>query len=129
MKYGYLFLAIPFLIPAVSASAAVSNDSSGVCYKFENDQVVQKDVCLISFVGGQGEGFWNLKVNNETYELYEHDESYKKYGQHYFKLNGQPAESYYRNPNHYAVSYDYDDDYDYLSCYKSESDEICYKTN
>lgn len=62
---------------------------------------------------GQGEGFWDLKIKNETYKLYELDESYKKDGKHYFKLDGQPAESYYRKPNHHAISYTYD--------------EVCYK--
>ncbi len=129
MRLSHFFLAIPFLTLTLASHAVGASDNAGVCYKFEDDNVVEKDVCLISFVGGQGEGFWNLKMGEETYNLYEHDESYKKYGQHYFKLDDQPAESYYRNPNHHTISYTNDDNYTYLNCYKSVYDEVCYKEN
>lgn len=97
------------------AQAMVYLDSVKVCYEFNQDEMISRDICILSAQSGAGGGSFDLMYKSENYHFYYTDE--------------KPINSYYRYPSLDKVL-DGDDLFEssteYLVCFSHKPYDICY---
>ena len=97
------------------AQAVVYLDSVRVCYEFNQDEMISRDICILSAQSGAGGGSFDLMYKGENYHFYYTDE--------------KPINSYYRYPSLDRVL-DSDDLFEsgteYLVCFLHKPYDLCY---
>lgn len=97
------------------AQAVVYLDSVRVCYEFNQDEMISRDICILSAQSGAGGGSFDLMYKGESYHFYYTDE--------------KPINSYYRYPSLDRVL-DSDDLFEssteHLVCFLHEPYDLCY---
>ncbi|WP_169393527.1 MULTISPECIES: hypothetical protein [Psychrobacter] len=140
MKIKGLLLLTALITSVTAAQARPYPDYAGVCTTFKGDNVVSKDVCVVSFSEGAGGKLTVLKTFNKTYSIdaierrgsgnYDSDDINDSFK---FTINGEASSGeYYRHASFYnKVSVDELEqlnelEEEYLYCYKSKSVDICH---
>lgn len=127
MKAKCFGLILALLFYSTTGSARPSPDAVGLCYVFKGDEVVKRDICIITSGNAAGGIYTNLQLGDKTYEIYSHGIDGKNSDGYNF--NGQDSEHYLRDASFFNVS-TYEElneiNEPALYCYKTKNIDICH---
>ena len=134
MKIKVLLLLSTVVFGVSVAHARPQPDRPGVCITFKGDNVVSKDLCLVSYDEGAGGNTTDLKTFNKSYVIsgtqVMNPRSEARSDHFKYTVNNEASfGEYHRSADFYSVE-DIDEirerEDEYLTCYKTKSVDICY---
>lgn len=130
MKY-FILLSFMLFNSCIVYSAPMA-DELGICYKFEDNKLIKKSVCIIHSGYGAGGSYVTLEHDGFSYNIETsivYDEKTDEYEQTEPMLNGIPATFYSRNLFYEPITDEKLVQDDSLNCIvsKDRKKDICYK--
>ena len=128
MKNKFYIVLLAFSIIPTASQAGPLPDEVGVCYEFKADEMIRRDICIITEGNAAGGMYANLQlVSGKEHQIASHGISGLNDG--LYDLNGKDAVHYLRDAAFYNTT-----DYDGLSeinepalyCYKTKVLDLCH---
>lgn len=128
MRYKKLVLFLSLLFITINVQARPLPDHVGVCYEFKGDEIIQRDVCIITEGNAAGGMYANLTLmNGKQYQIASH--GIIGLNDNLYDLNGEDAVHYLRDAAFYNIA-NYERlveiDEPALYCYKTNSLNLCH---
>lgn len=116
MVFRFLFSVLIVSMLSISlVHAVVYLDSVKVCYEFNGDELISRDVCILSAQSGAGGGSFDLMYKGENH--------------HFDYTEGEPMNSYYRYPSLDRVENEdefFEINTEHLVCFSHQPYDMCY---
>ncbi len=128
MKNKIYFKLLPFLLIATTSHARPLPDEVGVCYEFKADEMIRRDICIITEGNAAGGMYANLQLaDGKQYQIASH--GIIGLNDDLYDLNGKDAVHYLRDASFYETT-----DYEGLAeinepalyCYKTKTLDLCH---